>query len=462
MKRFLLDVHALALFRIALGLILLCDLGVRFSDLEAHYTDAGIFPRSALELSEEVPPDPPAGLLSLSLHTYTGNANGIRFLFALQALAAGLFLVGWRTRWATFIVWFLLMSLQSRNPMILNSSDHLLRLLLFFGFFLPLGSIWSLDARQGRGGERPSPAASLALLLQVCMLYGFTVLLKSDPAWRSDFTAGLLAVQADLYVTPLGAALEPFRRFLHASTLVVYLLEALVPVLLVLLFPFRKTRFTCLLLLAIMHLGMGLCFELGLWPWVSAAALLPFLPFQGLEAPSETTSMDWTGATASVFLALVFWLNLTTLPSFAVGMPNAVQTVTRFFGLGQEWDMFAPYPMTDDGWFVLLSTPETGPAVNLLHPDLATDDSKPELYSQHFSNHRWRKYFIRLRRASADSYLGYLGDWMLLHPGYFKASPASESSSIELILYQEITEWNGVERPPEAFSLLFQESSGLK
>ena len=53
LKRMLsLDLRALALLRIAYGLVLLQDLVVRATDLQAHYTDYGLAPRSAvLELN---------------------------------------------------------------------------------------------------------------------------------------------------------------------------------------------------------------------------------------------------------------------------------------------------------------------------------------------------------------------------------------------------------------------------
>ena len=45
---FAVDVRSLALFRVALGALLLADLVVRSFDFRAHYTDIGVLPRWAL------------------------------------------------------------------------------------------------------------------------------------------------------------------------------------------------------------------------------------------------------------------------------------------------------------------------------------------------------------------------------------------------------------------------------
>ena len=80
----------------------------------------------------------------------------------------------------------LLTSLQSRNPIVLNGGDAILRLLLFWSMLLPLGARWSLDA--ARAGRRPpdvvTGGAAAALLLQVVFIYVFTGLKKSGATWN--------------------------------------------------------------------------------------------------------------------------------------------------------------------------------------------------------------------------------------------------------------------------------------
>lgn len=88
--------------------------------------------------------------------------------------------------------WALCLSLWARNPAICGYADTLLRMLLFWSMFLPLGARASLDARR-RGGPRDAgPVVSLAgaaMMLQVAFVYFFTAMQRTGSDWRSDFSA---------------------------------------------------------------------------------------------------------------------------------------------------------------------------------------------------------------------------------------------------------------------------------
>src|SRR5262249_56729885 len=59
---FSLDLRSLALFRVGLGVMIFIDWIDRLPDLAAHYTDAGIVPRSSV-----------AGIQPISVHVYSGE-----------------------------------------------------------------------------------------------------------------------------------------------------------------------------------------------------------------------------------------------------------------------------------------------------------------------------------------------------------------------------------------------------
>src|SRR5262245_27571930 len=177
------DVRSLAVLRISLGLILLFDLATRARLLTTNYTDAGVHPRAITDSYTA------AGGLP-SLHMLIGSTRAEAALFAVAAVAAAMLLVGWQTRLATLVSWLLLTSLHQRNQMVLDGGDHLLRFLLFWSIFLPLGAWAALDARRRGPPHRAlvvSPA-SAALLLQVAGMFLLTGLLKTGPEW-SDGTA---------------------------------------------------------------------------------------------------------------------------------------------------------------------------------------------------------------------------------------------------------------------------------
>ena len=58
-------------------------------------------------------------------------------LFLVAAAGAGALLLSYRTRLATLLSWVLLVSVQNRNPLLGQGGDDLLRMLLFWGLFLP-------------------------------------------------------------------------------------------------------------------------------------------------------------------------------------------------------------------------------------------------------------------------------------------------------------------------------------
>ncbi|PSP39183.1 hypothetical protein BRC63_07440, partial [Halobacteriales archaeon QH_10_70_21] len=180
LDRFGIDARALGAFRVALGLLVLSDLAMRARHLTAFYTDAGVLPRSTL--AETYPL-----LATLSVHTVTGSTRGQAVLFAVTAVAAAALLVGYRTRLATAVTGYLLLSLYLRNRYVLNGGDGLLVLSLLFGVCLPLGGRWSVDAlRDAEPRRRVATLATAAILLQLVVIYVTNAVfkLRSD-AWTS-------------------------------------------------------------------------------------------------------------------------------------------------------------------------------------------------------------------------------------------------------------------------------------
>jgi hypothetical protein len=266
-----LDLRSLALFRIVLGLLLLTDLGIRSTALYAHYTDRGLMPISALSDFGEV-----------SIHVFNGSIWFQGALFVIAGLFAGALLVGYHTQLVTLVSWFLLVSLHSRNPLICQGGDVLLRLLLFWGIFLPLGARWSLDSARstcGAAAQRVVSLGSVALILQVCIVYWFAAASKSDPIWRSEGTAVYYALSLDTFATPLGESLLDYPQLLRFLTFGTVLFEAVAPLLLFIPVCIGPIRLCVVAAFLLFHLfGLALCMELGPFPYVCAAAWLPLLP----------------------------------------------------------------------------------------------------------------------------------------------------------------------------------------
>jgi len=199
-KIFYIDTRSLALQRICIGVIIIFDLIVRAKDFFAHYTDFGVLPQHAL-LNQYFEP----GMWSL----YLINSSPIfqAFLLILTAISALMLIVGFRTPLAAFLTWILIASLHYRNPFVLNSGDILLRMILFWFMFLPLGARCSLDRLFNNSSSRPTKVfnfSSAFFLLQICSVYWFSVMLKNHPIWIGDFTAIEYALSVDQLTTFFG------------------------------------------------------------------------------------------------------------------------------------------------------------------------------------------------------------------------------------------------------------------
>jgi hypothetical protein len=353
---FTIDLRSLALFRVALSLVILIDLALRARLLTTNYTDAGAYPRSVLADYHE------AGTLP-SLHLAFGSFEAQVVLFTVAALAALLLGLGWRTRLATVVCWLLLDSLQQRNRLVLLGGDAMLHLILFWSIFLPLGARASLDSLRRRTpvGTSVCSPASAALLLQVGCIYLATGLLKTGPKWTQDGTAIYYALNRTWQVRPFGEWLLAHYPLTEWLTLAVLWFERLGPLLLFV--PVATAPLRLLLIPGFWALmaGLGLGLRLHIFPWVGSIALLPFLPALAWDAigrgasaarpdPSPVARRGWrriahglTHAMVLFLLLLVLWINAGTLSESLAPPPKWVR-IAGLLHLKQNWSMYAPEP----------------------------------------------------------------------------------------------------------------------
>lgn len=399
------DLRSLAALRIAMGLLLLAGLALRLPEFHEHYTDSGAWPLAAARGD--------AGHWSLSL--FSGSAHWAGALFGISALAALALTVGWFTRTATVVSWVLLLSLHARNSLMLNGGDVLLRLLLFWGMLLPLGARWSLDARRARSLAENTPptsapptlvsAGTVALLVQVALVYVFNALYKTDPCWLADGTAITETLHLETYHTPWGRALLDMPGLLSAGTRVVWWLELLGPFLLFI--PWRPAAFRLAAVGLFMgfHLSLFCTIRIGLFPLVGMAAWLPFIPGAFWDWLSRKHRYDRPIATQpiplqvvqSAALALVVSVNLAGY--FAKPGPHSfyseVTAAARPFRLDQKWQLFAPKPLHHEGWYVAVLECDdneydafTGQEINWL---------RPASLAAWYPSVNWRKFLWDLR-----------------------------------------------------------------
>lgn len=462
------DLRSLAVLRIGMGFIMFWDLVLRARDLVPHYTDYGVMPRSALL---ELGWNPSF----LSFHMMSGHWFWMLVLFLFAMAVNLLVMVGWRTRLMTVLAWLLLISLQNRNPMVLNGGDILVRVVVFWGLFLPWGARWSLDAKSNPGWRDLSNAfcspATLAYLLQICLVYLFAAILKTGAPWHSEGSAVYLALSLDQFTTMLGRLLYGYPGLCRFLTHATWWFEALAPLLLV--FPFFNGPFRTIgvLGIAFMHLGFGTSMHIGVFTpiaMISAVGLLPAwfwdrverfrlqppsflsdLPGSPLrqELPPAYRLPMWQ-AILVVFLTgyTILW-NVGTLKG-PVRVPTRLEFIGLTLKLDQIWNMFAPFPLTEDGWYVIDATDATGRHLDLFRGGKELDWSKPEWVSATYPNERWRKYMMNLWLRDYSAYRLYYGRWLCRswndnHP------PPDQIKSFEICFMLEKTLPDYQFSPPE-------------
>ena len=420
------DLRSLAAFRIGLAATLLLDLVYRSADLEAHYSDAGVMPRSALAHFLARP-----GWL-WSLHAISGDAAAQALLMAVAAAAAVALGVGYRTRAAALASWLLLASLQHRNPLILIAGDRLLLLLLLWGLFLPMGARWSVDARAERSPDATHCTGfpAWALLLQTALVYASTALYKwAEPVWRQlDAVARTLEVEG--VATAVGRGLLGCDGLPALLTATVLGVETLAPVLAF--SPWRRPQVRVVLVLALVSLhllGLGVALRLGLMQLVMSVAWLPFLPQQfwdGLRRPRREGGAPGMRAIRASRLETALALGCFTLvlvdaaialdrPRFEGGAPRWSTWLIGSLDLRQEWRMWQR-PLRNR-YHVFAAQLEDGRQIDL-HTGRALDWDAPRRRSK---NNHWWKYQDHLSRPIGRPfrayYVRYLArEWDRTHP----------------------------------------------
>lgn len=443
-----------------------------------------------------------------SLHLLSGRPEFQAALFAVAAVFALMLIFGWRTRLATIVSWTLLVSLGNRNMLILNSGDVAFRLILFWAMFIPWGEWWSIDAliKAGRAKldkhkfvPRTSyfSVASFAFILQLALLYWFSVIFKSGDAWVSDYTALYLTLSLDHFTTRAGYIIYMMPELMRFLTFAVIRWEIIGPILFFV--PIFRGLFRTVAALGFvfMHFSFAIFMELGIFPFVMATFAFGIVgPFfwedvlpqlaDWIERPTKAVrshlailstsivnrmgdiptrlkhqwnswiedrienyqplklSMRWQlvrdliidTVVGGLIIYTLLW-NLTSIPGNENKFPTQISSIGHFLRIDQKWNMFSPYPFLNDGWHITEATLQDGSVIDLFREGQPIDYEKPELVSALYPNQRWRKYMFNIYDEShsyaRSSYLKYACEDWNYH------HPLNKAEEVKLIYMKETT-----------------------
>jgi|GEM_PF-3044456 len=273
-----------ALFRIAVGLVILLDLLITLIPMADIYYQA-----SAL-LSPETEAQVRNGYWRWSLLPLDASLGLIYAWLAGCAIAALLTAIGCFTRIATVVLFIGLISLHYQNTTILNGGDYTLGGATFLLMLMQSNHRFSVDAwwreRRGKPYSRWIDAWPVRLAqVQLMLIYCFTALLKLQPlVWYltgsydsiGDWAAGRAMREA--MADPMLARFPSYfllPMWISAiATWAVVLWELLFPALILM----RRTRKFTLLFGLAMHIGIFLTMEIVAFSFSICAYYLLFWP----------------------------------------------------------------------------------------------------------------------------------------------------------------------------------------
>ena len=458
---FIFDLRSLSLLRIAAALTLLVDLLVRTANFKAHYSNQGVLPLEALfrlAWNEHF----------FSFYTLSGSALIQSLVVFLNLTCIFALLVGYRTKLATILCWLFLISIHNRNPLIQQGGDDLLRLLLFWGIFLPWGYCYSLDSKENEKNTDFSflSLAGFAYMLQVGYVYFFSAILKSSPEWTSEYSALYYALSIDQIILPFGRIIYPYESVLKVITMVVYYIELILPLVLLIPFLTKQFRSVFIIIICLLHIGISLCLNVGLFPLIGVISMIGLLPgsvsqrivdsfisfypwikrvgtFLEKSIQLPPASLHPSKPSESIYqrvIVLFFALYIINWNLRTVSMPNLISAVGNEIAfvmrVDQNWGMFSPSVFKDDGWFVFSATTEAGKQIDILQEGKEPTFAKYSAVSGPFREDRWRKYSENILLISNSHFRPYYCSYLL---NRWNDQSTPRIKSLQIIYMKEIS-----------------------
>ena len=393
---FTLDTRSLALYRMALGAILVADSLLRTRDFSLMFGPEGIFPPDVLlRYNADVT------LWSLALAGDPTWWGGI--VLAAEGVAGACLVAGCATRTATIAAWVAVVSILRRTSPATNAGDSWLACQLFWAMFLPLGADWSWDAGRRRG---PQPAATsacsiatAALVLQVVAVYLGAGLAKFNVSWMSG-AALQRALSVHDHGTPLGMLVGHAQWLTRPLTWGVLTGELAAPIIL-LLWPGPRVRVVIATAFILFHAAIWLTMSIGLFAAIGMAAWLPLLPSElwgrrnadgGPAGLGRTAS--WICAASLIVACASFLRSSGPRPG---PLPRPLAAAVNILALNQEWRMFGEVPPQEQ-WIYGRAELADGRVVDLLRDGRPLEAERPTGGFSSLEHHRWHKFFWVLPR----------------------------------------------------------------
>jgi hypothetical protein len=399
------DARSLGLFRVCLGILALWSLAERALLFGDFYSPTGAWPSTSNFLFC------PEGAIPL----WNDSLPWALMLFLGMVLACALTL-GCYTRVVCIGLLVVFCLLHLRSPVIEYGADRVLRLMLLWGSFLPLGEKFGI-----RSSERAVHACGVAFLVlcsQLSLIYMGTLTSRMHESWWGEFTAVEMAFKFDVFSSHFARALLEFPNALKVATLLTLLIEAGAVIGIWLTFRSEKARLLLISLMVLFHCTIGILFHY----WFFAAvmitfwfALLPtsfweaFTRYAGIYAKEKRRAESSEPASiqirrviwASWICLLIFCVSLFSRQSDTCTLKDSRFSFVSILGLSQGWKFYGAYSTLDDGWYVVEGKSKTQGTLDLLTLHQPSPRTREKQRQANELPLRWRLLLVALRSRNS-------------------------------------------------------------
>ncbi len=158
----------------------------------------------------------------------------------------------------------------------------------------------------------------------------------------------------------------------------------------------------------------------GLCGWMAShRTTLNWMTAPLIERPCRLVSpRRWARRGAAAFLAFTFlyvlmWnIRTTDFKRYGKIFPRKWNIYAYVVGIEQYWNLFAPYPIKDDGWYVIPGVFKDGSVRDLYWDRSPLVWTKPPIGTPYYANQRWSKYMMNIWKKKYKSQRLNFGRWM--------------------------------------------------
>jgi hypothetical protein len=464
-----LDEHAVAFFRILLGLSVLYNLVlVKYPYAIEFWGEHTIIP---IDIMNEM-----NGPKAVSVFDFIRSDLFAKLYMIAAILSALLFTVGYKSRYNAVVLLFLYWNLLQSAAMWIGGYDFYNFHLLFWSVFLPLDNRFSVQKP-----VRPAPVSlsiSVVLLVQISLIYFTTGLAKYGPAWTDGYAVKIMA--SDKWAAYSTAAIFAKHVLLYKPlTYVTLAFEYAFPVLVFIpLYISRIPRYLAVLFLLGFHGTIMMIYDVANFPiagFAAAALLLPSAFWKGTgigameqKAVQQIDHLSKLLRYAKYLFTVIalYMIVLNNIKFIAKYTPlNKFQAADKVYQNAahisfispvrisvffQFWKMFAPEPIRDIGWMSIEEKKDDGYLYdlftgNIISPTEHKLNFKPSGFEFHlliyaramrFKNKQFTRVFLKywflhqlkIRNIPEDKY----GNYFLAEYRYYYPPGTEDDSALKI------------------------------